>query len=258
MAAPAPSLPGFRRWPDPEVATGRVRGLGLALTLLGIGFAPPAASQIKASASLESDYRLRGISLTDGRPVVSLNLAYDHPSGVYLGGSAMAQEAAQNMGGSGLKALSRVAYIGYAATWGAGQSWDIGVTDDQLSIYGSRKLSFHYTELHLGFSKDQFSAHIAYSPHYFIKGSQTVYLDVNDAIRLNADWRLFGHVGMLAPLSGPLWRQGRRERFDVQAGVSRQFSACELHATWTASFPGPRSAATASRPGLAVGATLFF
>ena len=253
MAAPAPSLPGYHRWPDPEVVAARGRPLGLALALL-LGLAHPAASQIKASASLESDYRLRGLSLTDGRPAISLNLAYDHPSGIYLGGSAVAQSTEN----SGLKALSRVAYIGYAATWGAGQSWDVGISDDRLSIYAGRALSFHYTELHLGVSKDQFSAHIAYSPNYFIKGSQTLYLDVNDAIPLNADWRLFGHVGVLAPLSGPLWRQGRRERFDVQAGVSRQFRNCDLHATWTGSFPGPRSAARPSRPGLAVGATLFF
>ncbi len=58
--------------------------LGLALSL-----ARPAHAQFSGAVSLQSDYRYRGISLTERQPVVSLDLAYDHASGAYAGASAI-------------------------------------------------------------------------------------------------------------------------------------------------------------------------
>ena len=62
----------------------------MALSLcLAFGEARTAHAQMSGSIGIQSDYRFRGISLTGRQPVVTLDLAYDHPSGLYAGASAI-------------------------------------------------------------------------------------------------------------------------------------------------------------------------
>ena len=49
-----------------------------------------ARAQVAASAAIESDFRFRGFSLTDGHPAGTLQLSYDHSSGFYANGAASA------------------------------------------------------------------------------------------------------------------------------------------------------------------------
>ena len=51
--------------------------------------ADPAAAQVAASIGLDSDYRLRGYSLTNDHPAVTAQISYDDPSGFYLTGSSL-------------------------------------------------------------------------------------------------------------------------------------------------------------------------
>ena len=63
-------------------AGGVIRGV-LVAGLLGI--CPAVHAQTTVSAAIESDYRFRGISLSDGKPDVRFNIGYDHKSGAYAG-----------------------------------------------------------------------------------------------------------------------------------------------------------------------------
>ena len=58
--------------------------LAAAPILSGI-LAPPAAAQVSGSIDIESDYRLRGYSLSAGRPTATAQIGYDDASGLYLG-----------------------------------------------------------------------------------------------------------------------------------------------------------------------------
>ncbi|HEY1448609.1 MAG TPA: TorF family putative porin, partial [Caulobacteraceae bacterium] len=86
-----------------------------------LGLAVPAHAEVGVSAALESDDRLRGVSLSDGNPVFSLNVSYDHKSGIYGGVSATAVATDH----SGVEMLGDVAYIGYARKIDAVASWDV-------------------------------------------------------------------------------------------------------------------------------------
>ena len=62
-----------------------LRGAVALWTLL---CASEACAQVSGSVTLVSDYRYRGISLSDGRPTAQLSVAYDRPDGWYMGAFA--------------------------------------------------------------------------------------------------------------------------------------------------------------------------
>ena len=83
------------------------------------------------------------------------------------------------------------------------------------------------------------SARLYYSPDYFGTGAQTLYVDLDGAVRPARHWRLFGHVGALSPLGGEARFGGHRAYVDVRAGVAFAFRGCELRLAWTAIDPKP-------------------
>src|SRR5215468_4243490 len=62
-------------------AVGRLGLAGASIVIAAALHAAPARAQVGVSLSADSDHRFRGVSLSDGRPVVSLSLSYDHDSG---------------------------------------------------------------------------------------------------------------------------------------------------------------------------------
>ena len=221
--------------------------LALATTLTA-----PAAAQVSASATLDSDQRLRGFSLSDGRPALNLDLAYDHPSGVYLSGSVTAGPTAHD----GVERLGASESLGYAAPLGPGRSWDIGVNNRSIEVYADRRRKLHYAEVYAGLSGTMLSGRLSYSPNYFTHGARTLYAELDGAWRPADDWRMLGHVGVFTPLGGV--PGSRRERYDLRVGVARQFRHCELHLAWTATLPQPKPGSVRNRPALVAGATVFF
>ncbi len=196
--------------------------------------APPAHAQVGASVSLDTDDLFRGVSLSDGRPVMSLGLSYDHPSGAFGGVTVTAVDTRH----SDIRNLGYSAYLGYARRLADGASWEVGVTNSKTSVYLDRRYSDHYTQLYMGFSKNNLSAHIYYSPKYIGEDSGAVYADIDGAMEPAQDWRLFGHAGLLMSL-GRAAPTGGRTRFDLRAGIARQFKNSELHLALTASSRQP-------------------
>ena len=133
-AGPAFTLGGAAR-------RGRVLLSTVAVALLRL--AGPAHAEIGLSAAVDSDDRVRGVSFSDGNPVFSLNLAYDHASGVYAGVSATAVATDHN----GVEMLGDVVYLGYAGRLSAETSWDVGASNSNVSVYPDIAYRYNFTEL---------------------------------------------------------------------------------------------------------------
>lgn len=189
--------------------------------------AAPAIAQISASVSVDSDYRYRGVSLSNSRPDVRLNLAYDHSGGAY-GGVSLIGTRADSYGNVG---LSYIGYAGYAWRTRQGPSWEVGVSDTHIRD----RFDYNYTELYGGLITQAFTARVYYAPHYYGSRTRTVYGEVDTAKRLSSNWRAFLHAGVLTPLNGV----HPRERYDVRAGLAVSLSHYELQAAWSRTVPAP-------------------
>jgi len=224
--------------------------LPLCLALgLALAAAPAAHAQLSGALGIQSDYRFRGISLTGRQPVVTLDLAYDHPSGFYAGGSAIATND------DGPQVLGFIEYAGFATPRIGRVSLDFGVDNQNLSEYAGKRYPLNYSEVYVGVAGSHLSAHIYYSPNYFRAGTQTLYADVEGSMKPADNWRLFAHLGTTAPV-GKI--AGRHQRYDLRTGVARQFGPLELQASVTATSPSPPAPTPPERAALLVGASWFF
>lgn len=234
----------------------RPRVLAVALSLLLLSLSSPARAQVGLAVSVDSDDRFRGVSLSDERPVLGLQVSYDPAGGAYAGAGVIAVDTAHD----GLRALGYVAYLGYARRGATGPTWDVGVTNAEVREYSSGRNSLNYSEAYVGFLTEHFNGRIFYSPGYFGGKLRTVYAELNGAIRPAPDWRLFGHVGVLTPVGGWAPRGARGERYDLRAGLARQWGDYELRLVWTSAIAEPTYAGTPqqTRDALTVGASYAF
>ena len=87
---------------------GNIWPIGLAVLLLPASAAapqtrPPAAFSFEGAATLVSDYRFRGISLSDGHAAIQGTATARHRSGAYLGFWASTLDGFGELGGSNLE-----------------------------------------------------------------------------------------------------------------------------------------------------------
>jgi uncharacterized protein (TIGR02001 family) len=217
---------------------------------------------VGVSVSADSDDRYRGVSLSDGKPVLSVAIAYDHDSGVYFGGSVIGVEGAGNTP----QVLGYIDYAGYSARAKTGLAWDIGAINARYTEpVGARypvnyRYTVDYTEFYSGLVTDNVSAHIYYSPNYLEQGAQTLYFDVDGAVRPARHWRLFGHLGALTSVGGEAGFGSHRAYVDVRTGVAFEFKSCELRLAWTTVTPSPDypDAYPQKRDAVVLGATYAF
>jgi uncharacterized protein (TIGR02001 family) len=224
--------------------------LGPLVLGLALGLAGPAHAQLSASAGLQSDYRYRGISLSSGLLAATVDVAYDHASGVYAGASAIGAVVDGRA-----RSLGFIEYLGYATPRRHGLSWDVGVNNQDLAYYADKRYALKYTEVYVGAVGDNLSAHLHYSSNYLRPGYGALYAEVDGSLKPAENWRLFAHLGSNIPVGDTV---GRRARYDARAGVARQFGRFEVQASVTATTPDPPSLTPHHRTALVVGANWFF
>jgi uncharacterized protein (TIGR02001 family) len=218
---------------------------------LPLALAHPAKAQISAALGLQSDYRYRGLSLSNGRPAATFDLSYDHKSGFYAGGSTVATDI-----NGQVRSLGYIEYLGYASPRIKGVSWDVGVDNQDLAYYyGERRIPLRYAEAYVGVVGDFLSAHLHYSPNYLRQGYGSLYAEVDGTVKPADNWRLFAHLGTSIPVGDT---EGRRQRWDARAGVARQLGPFELQASVVAVTPSPPALTPQGRATLVVGASWFF
>lgn len=227
--------------------------LSLAATLGGGG---AACAQLSGSVALDSDYRLRGYSLTNQRPALTLSLAYDHKSGFYAGGQVVGEDSREG----GTRILGHTEYLGVAGGRPDGVTWDLGASTVNMSLYLDKHYPLSYSQIYAGLAKGDLSGHVYLVHDYPRQGVTTGYAEMNGVLRPAEDWRLTGHLGVSHRLGGPRPGDGKLTRYDVRLGVARTLGRAEVRAAYTVVLrrPTPRPESSDGRPGVSVGASLFF
>jgi uncharacterized protein (TIGR02001 family) len=196
-------------------------------------WAAPSRAEVGATASIYSDLRFRGYSLSEGRPVGIFDFAYDDPSGLYVGASAI---GVLRSGGDPAP-LGFQLTGGYARRLESGTTLDFGITHSNYSHYSGGGRGSSYTELYAGITRGHLSSRIYLSPHYFERGRWSAYAEVNGSLSPARKWSIDGHVGMHVPLRTPS-NQRYRAEVDWRLGVSRELGRLSLHAAWSDGTPG--------------------
>lgn len=208
-----------------------LRARGRAGSKLGIAFAAAvlpviptrAHAQTGAAVSVFSDYRFRGFSLSESRPVALLDLSYDAARGVYAAASGSVVAAR----GEGLRALGVAVNGGYAKQFASGLTVDVGATYARYSSYSGLGSSRSYGEFYSGVRGKILSSRLSLSPDYFGAGA-ALYGEVTGQISPARNVQLQAAVGVLAPLRG-----GYRVSPDGRVGLEWVTGRFSLHAAVT-------------------------
>jgi uncharacterized protein (TIGR02001 family) len=182
-------------------------------------------AQFSGSASLLSDYRYRGVSLSDNKPAAQLAVAYDDASGWY--GGAFASNV--DLGYPTKQELQAIAFAGYARRLPSGLSFEAGA--DYSVITGGR--NYNSAEVYVGIASDNVSARLYYAPLYFGQEPGVIYGEINASHRL-LDWvRLLAHGGVLRNISESAYgRRADRHVFDASIGVVLDFDQFSAQLSW--------------------------
>lgn len=193
----------------------------VVLALLFIAATNTAHAQISGTASIVSDYRYRGASLSEGRPEAQVDLGYDSPSGWYAGMFASGVRInAADMG-------QFIGYAGYAGKISSGLTWEAGASDERYT----GNSAYNYTEEFVGLTYDHFNARIYYSPNYIALGTRSIYTEVNAAYSLQDHVQLLAHVGYLHYMDAiDGWES--TSRYDGRIGVNAAYDDWNFQLAW--------------------------
>jgi len=198
-----------------------------AFVLLALLLAAPSRAQVSGSATLLSDYRFRGISLSDDRPALQLAVAYDHADGVYAGVMASSARPDADSGHD----VQVLPYAGFARRLDNGLSWDAGVAYAAFVDASG----YDYPEVHLGLASQHLSARLSYAHRYFGDDSDALYVELNGSRPVSDRVRLLGHAGWLHHDTTEQSFPGLQEQhFDWRAGLGIAVAGCDLQVAWVA------------------------
>jgi uncharacterized protein (TIGR02001 family) len=213
----------------------RGRALRIAITTALLALVPgPAAAQVGIVASIFSDDRFRGYSLSDGRPVGILDLSYDAPNGLYgaLSGSLVASRH------DGVQPLRFAVNGGYAKRLRSGLTVDIGAVYSRYSEYSGVATGRSYTEIYAGLAGKFVGGRVSFSPNYIGAAHRTLHGEINGHYDLSQSWFLDGEIGLLVPLSKRLYHATSRVGLDARAGIAKRLGRITLHAAITTRTKG--------------------
>lgn len=184
------------------------------------GLAAPLAAQAQMGASIavDSDYRLRGVPLTDSGPTLRATLNYDAPDGWYVGVMAARVELTK-----GDRYAQLIPYAGHVWRVDDWRRIELGATYSHFT--GDAR--YDYGEAYVGLLADGWNARTFFAPNYFGRGVRTAYAEFNAHTGLSLFARLFGHVGVLVPL-GRAEAEAKRTRVDIRAGAGVSIGDIDL------------------------------
>ena len=209
-------------------------GRPLAAGVAGLALAMGVRAQMGVSVAADSDYRFRGVSLSDSRPSLRMTLNYDAPDGWYAGASATRVEPAQ-----GERYAQVLGYAGWVTRFDNGRRVEFGASFSHFT----GDSSYDFAEAYAALLAERWSVRVYYAPDYFGRHKQTVYAELNAHLLLNEHARLFGHVGVLAPLgrssgSASGGDDASRARGDLRAGAGLMVRDWDLQLAWVAATRG--------------------
>ena len=210
---------------------GRLSLFTACVLLASTGVPRPALAQVAFSVAAESDFRLRGSSLSGNRPVLTAQASYDDPSGLYANLSATGVHRSD-----GVDLLNLLGNVGYAKRLSSAVSIDAGLVHSRYRWGNQPNPSSRRTEAYVGVTVKDVGARLSYSPHYFEEGISMLYGEVEAGFQPAPDWRLSAHAGLLTLLEVP-GASGGATRRDWRVGISRQWGAFEIHSALSGGGP---------------------
>ena len=223
---------------------------GLALVIAGLLLATAARAQLGATVAVDSDYRYRGVSLSDSRPSERATLNYDAPERWYAGASLTR---------AALTTIDRYAqvlgYAGWSTPTGDGRDVELGVDASHFSGISG----YDFAEAYIGLLAQSWTARLYYAPDYYGRHVDVVYGELDFHVPLDERSRVFAHAGALLPVRGAEG-EADRTRADLSVGAGIILRGWDLHvAAVGASRGGPYPAVfSGRRAALVVGASLSF
>jgi uncharacterized protein (TIGR02001 family) len=200
--------------------------LRLRAALCAILLTAPAAAvaQTGGSIAVTSDDRYRGVSLSDERPTLRLNVSHDAAGGWYVGASlaSVALDPPRRQ-------WQTLAYGGRAGKLGNGLGTEAGL----LAVHFGADSRFDYHEWFAGISGGRWSTRLYVAPSYFGSGLRTAYAELNAGRPLSRSVRLSVHLGALVRIGGRAV-DAERLHVDARAGIGWLHAPWDLQLDWLA------------------------
>jgi uncharacterized protein (TIGR02001 family) len=199
------------------------RGLARILLILGLSSASPANAQVAANVTVATSNIFRGESTSGDDAATSVELSYDHPSGLFGGASVTATGGQHD---PHFNAATQ--YAGYALRLGD-SSIELGVIHrdyDARSVF-DEAYSPHYVEGFVGISHRSLKLRFYVSPNYLRDGGTTYYGELEGRLIKLGEWSLRGHggVSVVPPEPG---ETGMRDYYDLSLQAGRSFGKFSL------------------------------
>jgi len=200
-----------------------------AVVLCAWLFACDACAQVSGSVALVSDYRFRGVSLSDRGPAVQASLAYDRSDGWYAGAFA----STLRFGRTAQAHAQLLTYAGHAWRLRDGLDAEVGV--DYSAFFGGAS-GYDYPELYAGLASDRVSGRLYYAPRYFDEETPVVYAELNLAQPLSERVRVLAHLGGLRRGTSAETDRGlEQHRLDTRLGLGASLHDFDLQLAWVRS-----------------------
>ena len=182
------------------------------------------AGELAGSIGGLSDYRFRGVSLTNRSPAAQAAIGYDDARGWFAG--ALASNVNLDPNGAG---LSVQAYGGYAEPLRHNVSADAGAVR-YIFTHSSGEPSNDYTEVFVGMTAERVGARVYATTSYFGSGARGAYLDLRGSRELTNSTALTIHLGWLVTgaASAPGSEYDHVHQLDVAAGVAGTYLGLHL------------------------------
>ena len=204
------------------------RGCRLAPAIAATLIAQAAHAQLSATIAVDSDYRYRGVSLSNSNPSPRLTVNFEGAERWYAGASAT---RAKLTGQDIYPQLT--AYAGWLPGTIDRASVEIGVVGSHFA--GSA--GYDFVEGYVGLLAREWSARAYVSPDYYGRSIATAYVELNAHVPLDERARVFAHVGALVPLQSAPGDAGKA-RSDVSVGAGVVLAGWDLHVAGIAATRG--------------------
>jgi uncharacterized protein (TIGR02001 family) len=201
---------------------GALRGVPAFLALLVAG---SAAAQLAATASVISDYRYRGITLSDRKPALQGAVTWDAPGGAYAGAFASSVHLGAPAGAN----AQIVAFGGYAARFEPESSFEFG---GDYAAFTSAP-DDNYGEVFAGATYAGISGRVSYSPRYFGQPASGTYAEIEASPSLTERVRLVAHAGVLRARYGGYYGPASAQNVvDARIGAALELEGLRVQVAW--------------------------
>jgi uncharacterized protein (TIGR02001 family) len=187
-----------------------------------------ARAQVSGRVAWVSDYRFRGVSLSQEQPAGQVSVNFDAADGWYVGAFVSSVKLHRDDS----QHLQWLTYAGYSRRLTDSLRWEAGA--EYIAFAGDS--GYDYPEIYIGLVADRVSARLYYARRYFDDEASVLYLEANGAWPLSSRVRLFAHAGWLRRNeSEESVHESEHERFDTRVGVGMTWRAFDLQLAWVSS-----------------------